>query len=216
MKSDLRAAKWAFVIIVGMSATTERDVACRIARTDFAKALPLARTVSEPWFRCQALAYVARYAPDERVVSSAKQAIAAAATSTEPYIQVAATAWPLRALIERNQAATALQLLPQILELAPKIRQRTSLSDAMFLLWEALFPIGGEARKSMTDILIKSCVGHRKGEWNLRNATLIVAAEDLEAAQRLAAVIPDGKYKRQAHKRLGEGQKFEARSFFHS
>lgn len=198
-----------------MSATAERDIACNIAKTDFAKALLLARKVSLPWFRCQALSYVARYAPDEQVVPRAEEAIAAAFASTEPYIQVAATAWPLRALIERNQVQKAVTLLPQILTLSPQIEPEISRGDALFLLWEALFPIGGKTRQSMTSALAKSCVGHSKGQWILRHATLILAFEDLKAAHELVSLIPDGKYKRQAETRIAEGQKFEARSFFH-
>ncbi len=199
-----------------MSATTERDIACRVARTDFAKALRLARKVSLPWFRCQALACVARYAPDSQVVPRAEEAIAAAFADSETYIRVAATAWPLRALIERDQSKQALKLLSPILQLSPQIEPPIGRGDAMFLLWEALFPIGGATRQSMTNTLVASCVGHRKGEWILREATLILAFEDLKAAHELAALIPDGKYKRQAEKRLSEGQKFQARNFFHS
>lgn len=198
-----------------MSATTGRDIACRIAKTDFAKALPLARNVSQPWFCCQALASIARYAPEERVVSLAKEAIDAALASTEPYIQVAATAWPLRALIERNQAPKALVLLPQILQILPQIELLISRGDALFLLWEALFPIGKDTRKSMTETLVRSCVGYQKGQRILREATLILASEDKEAAHRLAALIPEGKYKRQAETRLAQGQKFQVRNFFH-
>lgn len=191
-------------------------MACRIAKTDFVKALRLARKVSLPWFRCQALAHVARYAPDEQVVPRAEEAIAAAFADTEIYIRVAASAWPLRALIERDQSQKALHLLSPILQLSPQIEPPISRGDAIFLLWEALFTIGGATRQSMTNTLVASCVGHKKGWWILREATLTLAFEDLEAAHRLAALIPDEKYRRQAETRLAEGQKFGVRSFFHS
>src|SRR5690606_35986347 len=97
--------------------TTERDVAMRTAKTDFKSALSLARKVSESWFRCQALAGAARYAPDEHVVKTAEEAISAAFTAPDFYKKVAATAWPLRTLIERKQEQKAIQLLPEILEL---------------------------------------------------------------------------------------------------
>lgn len=198
-----------------MSATTERDLACRAAKVDFARALSLARKVSEPWFRCQALAYVARFAPEERVVKIAEEAIAAALAATEPYVRVAATAWPLRALIERNQGQKAVRLLPSILDLCPQIEGPKSRGDALFLLWEALFPMGGNTRRSMTNALVESCVGHEKGHWVLREAALSLAFEDREEAFRVAALIPEGKSKRQAEKRLAEGQKFQVKSFFH-
>jgi hypothetical protein len=44
----------------GMSATDERERAIKKAKTNFHEALSLARKVSEPWYRAQALAWVAR------------------------------------------------------------------------------------------------------------------------------------------------------------
>ncbi len=195
-----------------MSATTDRDIAIRAAKTDFKKALVLARNVSQSWFRCQALAGAARYAPDEHVVKIAEEAISAALTATDSYKQVAATAWPLRALIERNQEQKAIQSLPDILTLSTKIENQVSRCDALFLLWEAFFPTQGH--KSILGALVKSCTGHWKADYILRQVVLILASEDIEAAHKLAASMPEGKYKRQAEKRLAEGQKKQARQFF--
>lgn len=157
-----------------MSATTERDIAMRIAKTNFKKALSLARKVSESWFRCQALAGVARFAPDEQVVSTVGEAIAAALTATDSYKRVAATAWPLRALIERNQEQKAIQFLPDLLARSAQIENPVSRSDALFLLWEAVFPVTRQARKSVLDALVKSCTGHWKADYILRQVVLII------------------------------------------
>ena len=43
---------------------------------------------------------------------------------------------------------------------------------------------------------------------------MILAFVDTAAAQELAASMPESKYKRQAEKRLGEGQKEQARQFY--
>lgn len=200
--------------ILNMSATTERDIAMRVAKTNFKKALSLARNVSESWFRCQALAGVARFAPDEQVVQVAEEAVSAALTATDSYQRVAATAWPLRALIERNQERKAAQLLSDLLARSAQIENPVSRSDALFLLWEAFFPVAGQARKSVLGALVKSCTGHWKADYLLRQVVMIVASEDMEEARRLAASMPECKYKRQAVKRLAEGQKEQARQFF--
>jgi hypothetical protein len=195
-----------------MSATTERDIAARAAKTDFKKALLLARKVSESWFRCQALAEAARFAPDEQVVPTAKEAIFAALTATDIYKQVAATAWPLRALIERNQEQKATQLLPNILSLAAQIENPVSRSDALFLLWQAFFPV--EAHKSVLGCLVKSCTGHWKADYILRQVVMILASQDIDAAYKLIPSMPEGKYKRQAQKRLAAGQTETSWRFF--
>lgn len=196
-----------------MSATNQRDVAMRVAKTDFKKALPLARKVSEPWFRCQALAGAARYAPDEHVVKTAEEAISAAFTATDSYKKVAATAWPLRALIERKQEQKAIQSLPKILELSAQIENPISRTDALFLLWEAFFPVQGHG--FILAPLVKSCTGHWKADYILRQIVMILASGNIEEAQKLAASMPESKYKRQAEKRLAEGQNEQARQFYH-
>ena len=196
-----------------MSATTERDTAICAAKTDFKKALALARKVSESWFRCQALAEAARFAPDDEVVSTAKEAISAALTATDSYKRVAATAWPLRALIERNQEQKAVQQLPEILALAAQIENSVSRSDALFLLWQAFFPV--QDHESILGALVKSCAGHWKADYILRQVVLILASESTEEAHKLADSMPEGKYKRQAEKRLSEGQKEQAWRFYY-
>ena len=195
-----------------MSATTERNIAMRTAETDFEKALPLARGVSEPWLRCQALAGAARFAPDERVVKIADEAMAAATECADSYKRVAVTAWPFRALIERNRESQALKRLPEVLELASQIENPVSRSDALFLLWEAFFPTPGHT--SVLGVLVLSCNHHWKADYLLRQVVLILALADPKEAFRLAESMREGKYKRQALKRLAEGEKGWLRPFF--
>jgi hypothetical protein len=45
-----------------MSATTQRDRAISLAESRPGEALKQARQIDEPWFRAQALAWVARFA----------------------------------------------------------------------------------------------------------------------------------------------------------
>ena len=195
-----------------MSATTERDIASRIAVTNFEKALPLARNVSDPWFRCQALAQAARFAPEKYVVRTAQEAIEAALMATDVYKKVAVTAWPLRALIERGHEKNAIELSSPILRLSAQTANPVSRSDALFLLWQAFFPC--EGHKSVFGALINSCNGHWKADYVLRQVVLIWANEDQGEAQKLAASMREGKYKRQAKKRLDAGEKQQTRAFF--
>src|SRR5579864_1753211 len=86
-----------------MSATEERDEVSGLAPTDTTKALAMARRISDSWFRCQALAVVARYASKELVSPIAHEAFNTALQQEDPYKVVGVSAWPVRALIERDQ-----------------------------------------------------------------------------------------------------------------
>lgn len=199
-----------------MSATSERDRAISLATTNSQKALALARQVSKPWFRCQALAWVARFAPDNEVVKIADEAIAAAFLVEDPYQTVGAAAWPVRALIERGHEQRAVNLLPELLAVCPTIENLVSRLNALFLLWQAVFPLKGDGKKSVLGALVKTCQATNSWQagYTLRETALILAQEDLIEAKRLVASMPIGVYKRQAERRIAEGQQGYVRSFF--
>ena len=69
---------------------------------DFDSAVIAAECRREPWARCQALACVARFGPEHRVVEIAWRAHTAAQDGSDSYQRVFPAAWPLRALIERD------------------------------------------------------------------------------------------------------------------
>jgi hypothetical protein len=200
-----------------MSSTTERDKVSRIAKNDFSKALKLARKISEPWFKCQALADVARYAPEADVVAIAKEAINAAQAAEDNYQKVAATAWPIRALIERGHEEEAAHRLIEFLELSIRIENPVSHIDALFLLWEAFLPATGKSKELVLRTLDDSCIQtqHWKAWYLLRDTALIIASENRTEALRIGNLIPEGKYKRQALKRIEAGETMRAKEFFH-
>jgi hypothetical protein len=79
-----------------------RDRVVRLAKVDTEAALDAARRISEPWYKCQALAGVARYAAnDSLAVRVAEEASRTVEDEANPYHAVAAVAWPVRALLER-------------------------------------------------------------------------------------------------------------------
>jgi hypothetical protein len=99
------------------------------------------------------------------------------------------------------------------LVLSSQIENPKGRSDALFLLWEAFFPSRGH--ESILTALIASCTGHSKAGYVLRNVVLILASEDIDEAHKLASSMSEGNYKRQAEKRLAEGQKDQVREFYY-
>lgn len=199
-----------------MSATDERERAVRLARTDFRRALELARKVSQPWFRCQALAWVARFAPESEVVRIVQEALRAVSHAEDPYRKVVPAAWPIRALIERGHGRRAAALLPNLIEASGRIGHPVSRIEALLVVIQAAWPLGASTRAGVREALIAAC--RAASSWRagraLRDLALMVAAEDEEEAQRLIASMPEGVYRRQAVRRLAEGQRLKPRSFF--
>ena len=158
------------------------------------------------------MAGVARFAPKENVVPVAREALKAAFSDSDSYRQVAATAWPLRALIEREFGGVAQNQLPEILKLSREIANPVSRSDALFLLWESVFPV--QQQGVLLDELVASCQNHFKADTLLRDTVLILASRNPQRARKLAEKMPDGKAKRQALKRLEAGEICATRAFF--
>ncbi len=199
-----------------MSAAQERNQVMEAAKSDFATALQRARAVSDPWYRSQALAAVARFAPDAEVLKVADEAVRVAATGKDTYQQVAAAAWAVRALAERGRMRPASELTARLCRQAQEITPLVSRMNALFLLWQAVWPLDPTVRRHVLDGLITAC--QEAPSWQagrtFQDAILMMATDDATAAQRLIEQMPEGRYKRQAQRRLGEGQSLKPRPFF--
>jgi hypothetical protein len=199
-----------------VSATKERDHVREAAKRDYPAALQRARRIADPWYRSQALAGVARFAPDAEVLNVADEAIRAAATGKDPYQQVAAAAWAVRALAERGRMRQASELTARLCRQSQEITPLVSRASALFLLWQAAWPLDPTVRRPVLDRLITAC--QEAPSWRagrtFQDALLMLAAEDAAAAQRLLETMPEGRYERQAQRRLGEGQSLTPRTFF--
>src|SRR5262249_26851219 len=130
---------------IEMSWTSDRGFVARIAARDPEQALKRARSIENPWYRCQALAHVARHGPPAIVEKIAREALLAAQEERDPYKQVAAAAWPVRALIERGRTQGLPKVLRELIVTGGTIDHPVSRLDALFLLWEAAFPFSDSA-----------------------------------------------------------------------
>jgi len=89
-----------------VSATLQRNHASTLAKSNPKKALDQARKVHEPWFRAQALSWVARFT-DGDPVAIASEAARAAQECEDDYRKSAVRAWEVAALAERGSTAEA-------------------------------------------------------------------------------------------------------------
>lgn len=196
-----------------MSSTTERDQAARLAKENHPAALAAARRIPEAWFRSQALACVARFAPDSAVRNLATEAVAAAKTATDAYEKVAALAWTLRALLERGHPKDAKQIFGTALRDAGAI-DNPSRVDALFLVAQAVWPEPAYRGEAATAVVSAArSTPSKKASATLRDLALMVASTGGDPSPVVAA-ISNPKSRRQAERRIGEKVQFAARPFF--
>jgi hypothetical protein len=189
----------------------------RLAPRDPEGAARLARSIDVPWFRSQALAWAARFAADDRIEPLIEEALYASYSESDPYRTVATGAWPLRALIERDRTALARRTLDDLLVLVPEVEPPASRAEALFLVWQAIFALGPDARNRVLEVVLKNCRPNES--WRVARIFQHIAwmlANEKEAVERVLAAMPDGRWKRQAKRQIDGGEALAPRQFFWS
>lgn len=202
--------------LVNNSSTHQRELACKLATVDTQKAYATAKRIESPLFRCQALACVARYADDNAGVGIVADAFAAADKADDAYLRISATAWPLRALIERERLEQARECLQIQLTRVSQIVPDSSRSEALFLVFQAVFPAGQEFWRPVIDQLaeVADTPPHWRTIRNLQEAILMIADEAPDLASQMADRLPAGRRRRQLESQLTAGMRRQPREFF--
>ena len=139
-----------------MSATHQRDHAGTLAKSNPTKALAQARKVKEPWFRAQALSWVARFT-DGDPIAVASEAARAARECEDDYKKSGVRAWEIAALAERDCTMEARKSLGDALALGKCVEPMSSRSEALFLLLQAAFRISRDEAMRVYEVLRASC-----------------------------------------------------------
>ena len=186
-----------------MTASQQREFAIRLVKTDPDRALAVARSIHDPWFACQALAWVARFSGEERFLRIIKESFKEGRKATDPYRVVAAAAWPVRALVERGKTRSMSSVIPELLVLAQQIELFASRSEALFLLFQAVFPAGREIWFPVLQAL-----------RNLRDAVCILRSEDERLAVEIFDSINHARLRKQIAGDLAKSERRLPRPFF--
>ena len=150
-----------------VSATLQRDQACALAKRDSRKALEKALDIRDPWFRSQALAWVARFTKDDPI-KIAMRAAKAGSECDDDYKKTAVCAWEIAALAERKLFTEARKRLRMALSQSRGVTPLSSRAEALTLLLQAAFLIADEDAKVVADELRNSC-GH-DSHWRCKRA----------------------------------------------
>ena len=197
------------------SATQQRTLAGRLAPTDSARALATARAIKDSWFACQALAWVARYAPDQQFIKIIKESLRVCSTELDPYRVVAPAAWPIRAIVERSHSELLPSIIPDLLRRAKEIENMGSRSEAIFLLFQAVFPA---ERKNWFPVLqslrdASMPLINWRQRRNLCEAVLMVSNEDEQLALEITNGLADSNLKNKIEKQLATPKVNAPRAF---
>lgn len=175
--------------------TDQRQLAHRLSGTSPDEALLVARNIKDAWFKCQALSQVARYWPHGNYHRLLKEALAAANSQDDVYKQVAVSAWPLRAYLERGGAQSAKTIIEKCVEAASSIENMGSRSEALFLVFQAAKPGGASLWKPAFWALLKAsepALAWRQRR-NIRDAIAMVAGDDSQIVQAALCKLTDEK-----------------------
>lgn len=199
-----------------MSATQQRDIAGRLAVTDPTRALATARAIEDPWFACQALAWVARFAPEDQFNKIIKESLSVCRSEVDPYRAVAPAAWPIRAIVERNRVELLPSVIRELLLRAKEIEILASRSEALFLLFQAVFPAGRKHWLAVFQSLREASTPLRswRQRRNLCDAILIVRGGDQALAQKILSGLNDVKLKEKIEKLSATSEPRLPRAFF--
>ena len=187
----MRAARYS-------AGVNKRELVGKLVGSEPARALEVARSISEPWYRCQSLAHVAWHVDDlkqfEKVIS---EALSAAYEHDEPNRVVSVASWAVRVMVEKSDrrlSSVVDELLQKIQREANPVRR----ADALFFLFEAVFH-EPRLRDLVLDVLLGVCA--QMNSWKrplvMSNIALVLAEDDPDRASQIVEMIGEGRKSRQ-------------------
>jgi hypothetical protein len=209
-----------------MSATQERDQAARIAGSDAASALRIARNIDDPWFRCQALAHVAWHMGEhQRFLGLVAESLESGWSIQNSNRSVTVIAWPVAALAARSypgpdalerSARELREVIARLMKAIAGEPSPASRADALLLHVHALSPSRPALRKGLLGVLVKECrdSANRKRQRQLEEAALVIAPDDPDAALGLAALLDENRRRRTTARIEGRWEGLGPRKFF--
>jgi hypothetical protein len=199
-----------------MDNVNAREAANRLARSDPEQALAIARTIRDPWYRCQALAWVGRYAGTGIAKRALDEAVEAAAQGSDGYRRLTVLAWPIRAAIERGLVGLAERWLKAALKDIGTVEPIPSRAETLWWLWAAVLPGGPKLRTAVRAAVLAHCPPDRswRAERLYRYMAATLAMDDPDDARSLIEAMPPGKARTRIEKCRAAGELAGPQSFF--
>jgi hypothetical protein len=195
-----------------------RTEACNLAPGNWIGAVAVADQVADPWYACQAYAWCGRYSPASESIALIEESFRRACACKDAYQRLAATAWPLRALIElghSERASAAFETIRSGLEVELTSGRR---AEACFLVFQALAAGPRELAARALDwlLVLLDSAGHWRERRAVREAVIEAVTIGLISASDVSRLIKDERLMAQTAARLARGERREPRVFFWS
>ena len=186
--------------------TQQRNRVAAIAKTQPLEALVLARSIDDPWFRCQALSIAAVHVHDRRSRSVAiDDAFTAANELEEPNRVVTVSSWPVKALALAGQMSSLSSEVARLLKVVSTESSPVRRADALLYLLGSVSIAPTEVATRVARELAAACLeplqsGKRnsKGESNLEACLPGIARIDSALAQSLLERLAPSRSERTA------------------
>jgi hypothetical protein len=186
--------------------TQQRNRVAAIAKTKPDEALALARSIEDPWFRCQALSIAAVHVADRRSHKFAiDDAISAANELDEPNRVVTVSSWPVKALALAGQMSRVSSEVARLLQVASTESSPVRRADALRYLLGSVSIAPTDVASRVAREFAVACLaplqsGKRngKGESNLEACLPGIARIDSAFAQTLLGRLAPSRAERAA------------------
>ena len=187
--------------------TEQRNHVAAIAKTQPHEALELARSIDDPWFRCQALSIAAAHITDRRSSKVAiDEAFAAANALGEPNRVVTVSSWPVKALALAGHLSSVSSEVARLLRVIALESSPVRRADALRYLLGGVGIAPADVASRVAREFAAACVvpllsgkRNKKGESNLEACLPAIARIDSAFAQSLLAQLPPSRSKRAEH-----------------
>ncbi|HEY9427257.1 MAG TPA: hypothetical protein VIR34_08885 [Gemmatimonadaceae bacterium] len=157
------------------------------------EALALGRSIAEAWYRCQALAAVAkRISEPERQAAILREAFAAADATGERNRVVTVAAWPLKLLAQRDDRTWLEREVHRLLDVITPEPSAARRSDALLYMLGALATAPQDLFLLVFDPFLaasRATAQRNKGESNIVQALPLLAQLIPECAADVAAAL---------------------------
>ena len=187
--------------------TQQRDRVAALAKTKADEALALARSIEDPWFRCQALSIAAAQVRDARSRKSAiDDAFSAANELTEPNRLVTVSSWPVKALVLAGHVSSVSSHIERLLRVISAEPSPVRRSDALRYLLGSVSSGPTQVVRRVAREFAAACLAplengkrNRKGESNLEGCLPGIARIDSAFAHSLLKQLTPSRSERAAH-----------------
>jgi hypothetical protein len=194
----------------------QRDRVTQLAKSRPAEALEVATGIADAWYRVQALAWVARFAPPDISWKALQRAASSTLEGKDSYCRAAALAWPIRAAIELGHEELAAQMLAGARIELPHIELFGSRAEACSLLFQSAFENPHHLWEPLLDEIPGLCPpgSHWRVARLYRTIGAILADRDGCTARLFIESMLPGKVQSRCLRDLENGVRRPPRPFF--